>query len=76
MSPFNFTREEAEVVLSALKVKIAQQLTMVGIVDGYTVAVAESLERLLAEDAVEAPVEEAPVEAVVEEAPAEEAPAE
>ena len=72
MSAFNFTRQEAETILSALRTKITQQIAFIGIADGYTVAVAEDLERLLAQEAAEAVVVEAPVvEAPVEEAPAE-----
>ena len=74
MSAFNFSRQEAEVVLSALRVKIAQQISLVGIADGYTVAVAEDIERLLEAEAAEAAEianeEEAPVEEVPAEEPA------
>ena len=74
MSAFNFSRQEAEVVLSALRVKIAQQISLVGLADGYTVAVAEDIERLLEAEAAEAAEianeEEAPVEEVPAEEPA------
>ena len=80
MSAFNFSRQEAEVVLSALRVKIAQQISLVGIADGYTVAVAEDIERLLeAEAAKAAKAAEAAEAAEIaneEEAPVEEVPAE